>query len=75
MKALRIKNAPQSFGMFLIAKQTPFRYDFGDFIIEDTWHSDKFVQWCLNNGVSEDTLSTFKIEVVVINCDVDSLPG
>lgn len=75
MKALKIKNAPQSFGRFLMAMQTPFRYYFGDFIIEDTWHSDKFVAWCLSNGVSKDTLSTFKFEVVVINCDVDSYPA
>lgn len=66
MEALLIKNAPQSFAMFLIAFNIPFRYSYGEFTIEDTHDEQKFISFALRNGVREDHLEEMDFSVITL---------
>ncbi len=64
MKAIEIKNAGDNFGMFLMAMNVVFTYNYGTFIILDTHNIDKFVGFCRCNGVSEEFLAKMEMNIV-----------
>lgn len=63
---LKIINAPSSFAMFLVAMNIPFRFSYGEFIIENTHDEEKFRNYCLRNGVRESDLNEMIFSVVEI---------
>lgn len=66
MEALLIKNAPQSFAMFLVAMNIPFRYNYGEYIIENTHNAVKFQAYCIRNGVRLAELKAMEMSVTNI---------
>ena len=60
-KILKIENAKQSFGMFLMAMNIKFAYDYGTFYIFNTHNPEKFRGFCKNNGVRESELDAMVI--------------
>lgn len=66
-KILKIENAKQSFGMFLMALNVKFAYDYGTFYILNTHNPEKFRRYCEKNGVSESELDTMTITEVENN--------
>ncbi len=71
MKAIRIKNANQSFAMFLMAMNERFVFDYGDFVITETGDIDKFKSWCRKNGVRENEIGKMSFEEIHAEVDVD----
>ena len=65
--ALSIKNAPISFGIFLMQPDVEFRFSYGDFIIENTHDEQKFINYCLRNGVRKDDIDRMEFSVIEIN--------
>lgn len=71
MKAIRIKNAHHAFGMFLMAMNSRFVFDYGEFVITDTANIDKFKDWCLKNGVRQSELDDMIFEVISADVDIE----
>ncbi len=65
--ALSIKNAPKSFGIFLMDLDVEFRFSYGDFIIENTHAPQKFINYCLRNGASKEDIDKMEFSVIEIN--------
>lgn len=63
-KILKIENAKQSFGMFLMAMEVKFAYSYGDFYILNTHNAENFYTYCKKNGVSETELKSMTITEV-----------
>lgn len=66
-KILKIENARQSFGMFLMALNVKFAYDYGTFYILNTHNSEKFRDFCKKNGVNVSELDSITITEVENN--------
>ncbi len=60
-KILKIENAKQSFGMFLMALNVKFAYDYGTFYILNTHNPEKFRNFCKKHGVRESELNNMVI--------------
>lgn len=71
MKAIRIKNAKQSFAMFLMAMNQRFLFDYGEFVITETGNIAKFREWSLKNGVRQEELDEMSFEVIYADIDVE----
>lgn len=63
-KILKIENAKQSFGIFLMALNVKFAYDYGTFYILNTHNPEKFRNFCKKNGVSESEVDSMAITEV-----------
>lgn len=66
-KALLIRGAKTSFAMFLMAKLIPFRFDYPEFIIENTANADTFRTFCVKNGVPQNDIDAMTFEIVKID--------
>lgn len=67
MKGIEIKNAGDNFGMFLMAMNVKFLFDYGTFIICNTHDIDKFTNHCKRNGVAETLLGKMEMSVVELS--------
>ena len=65
-KAIKIENANTNFGIFLMAMNTRFIFEYGDFIIPNTTNIDKFKSWCLRNGVQGPRIEQMQFSIIEI---------
>lgn len=49
---IKIANAPEAFGGFLMALNVKFAYDWGDYYILSTGNIPKFAEFCQRNGAN-----------------------
>ncbi len=66
MEALLIKNTPESFAMFLVALEIPFRYSYGEYIIENTHDECKFKAFCIRKGMRLADIDAMEISITNI---------
>lgn len=60
---LKIENASENFGMFLMSMCVPFVFYYGDFYILNTRDMELFSDWCHRKGVPSAQLSKMRFSL------------